>query len=91
MASARVSQMLNLRSVVNSMPLLAKALDGSRSQLLRIIREVRERSLSGATARRTADAAQMISDERLEKIEQLVSNSLNENTTLQKVAFISTD
>lgn len=39
-ASARVSQMLNLRNVVRNLPLLQKALEGSRSQLLRIIHDV---------------------------------------------------
>ncbi|KIP02571.1 hypothetical protein PHLGIDRAFT_26530 [Phlebiopsis gigantea 11061_1 CR5-6] len=65
MAAARVSQMLNLRSIVKNMPLLARALTGSRSQLLQIIQD-------------------MISDERLEKIEQLVSSSLNDQSVLQK-------
>lgn len=40
-ASARVLQMLNLRSVVKNLPLLQKALAGSRSQLLGIIHEAR--------------------------------------------------
>ncbi len=40
-ASARVAQMLNLRSVVKNIPLLAKALTGCRSQLLQIVRDVR--------------------------------------------------
>lgn len=39
-ASARVLQMLNLRSVVKNLPLLQKALAGSRSQLLGIIHEM---------------------------------------------------
>ncbi|KAI0809119.1 muts domain V-domain-containing protein [Irpex lacteus] len=41
-ASSRVSQMLNLRDIVKSLPLLAKALQGSRSQLLVIVREMLE-------------------------------------------------
>ncbi|KAJ3537325.1 hypothetical protein NMY22_g5634 [Coprinellus aureogranulatus] len=36
-ASQRVSQMLSLRSIVTQLPALQKALQGSRSQLLRII------------------------------------------------------
>lgn len=40
-ASARVLQMLNLRNVVKNLPLLQKALVGTRSQLLGIIHEVR--------------------------------------------------
>ncbi|GBE78596.1 MutS protein homolog 4 [Sparassis crispa] len=64
-AAARVAQMLNLRNIVKSLPLLAKALTGCRSELLHIIRE-------------------MISDERLERIEQLVRNSLNEEATPAK-------
>ncbi|KIM81717.1 hypothetical protein PILCRDRAFT_97607 [Piloderma croceum F 1598] len=39
-ASARVSQMLNLRNVVRNLPLLQKALEGSRSQLLQIIQDM---------------------------------------------------
>ncbi|KAF8060865.1 muts domain V-domain-containing protein [Lyophyllum atratum] len=59
-ASARVLQMLNLRSVVKNLPLLQKALAGSQSQLLRII-------------------CDLISDERLAKIEALVNANLNED------------
>jgi DNA mismatch repair protein MSH4 len=44
-ASVRVSQMLNLRSIVKNIPLLAKALEGSRSQLLHIIQVVRKHAL----------------------------------------------
>lgn len=40
-ASARVLQMLNLRSIVKNLPLLQKALSGSKSQLLQIIHSVR--------------------------------------------------
>ncbi|TFK42146.1 muts domain V-domain-containing protein [Crucibulum laeve] len=36
-ASQRVMQMLNLRNIVKNLPILKKALDGSQSQLLRII------------------------------------------------------
>nr|VWO97153.1 YL1_C domain-containing protein [Ganoderma boninense] len=39
-ASAKVSQILNLRNIVQSLPRLAKALEGSRSQLLQIIAEM---------------------------------------------------
>ncbi|KAI0641090.1 muts domain V-domain-containing protein [Trametes meyenii] len=39
-ASARVAQMLNLRNIVQSLPRLAKALEGSRAQLLQIIGEM---------------------------------------------------
>ncbi|KAJ7938393.1 muts domain V-domain-containing protein [Mycena leptocephala] len=59
-AAARVSQMLDLRNVVRNLPALQKALEGSQSQLLRIIHE-------------------MLSDERLAKIEHLVCTSLNED------------
>ncbi|EIW65180.1 MutS family protein MSH4 [Trametes versicolor FP-101664 SS1] len=64
-ASARVAQMLNLRSIVQSLPRLAKALDGSRAQLLQII-------------------AEMISDERLYKIDELVRASLNDEAAPAK-------
>ncbi|KAF7326661.1 MutS 4 [Mycena venus] len=59
-AAARVSQMLDLRNVVRNLPALQKALEGSQSQLLKIIHE-------------------MLSDERLTKIERLVCSSLNED------------
>ena len=39
-ASQRIVQILNLRNIVKSLPLLRKALEGSRSQLLKIIHEV---------------------------------------------------
>ncbi|KAH9949472.1 muts domain V-domain-containing protein [Amylocystis lapponica] len=65
LAASRVAQMLNLRNVVKNVPLLARALAGSRSELLRII-------------------AEMLSDERLEKIAQLVSESLNEEASPTK-------
>ncbi|KAI0656744.1 muts domain V-domain-containing protein [Cubamyces menziesii] len=41
-ASARVAQMLNLRNIVQSLPRLAKALQGTRSQLTQIIAEASE-------------------------------------------------
>ena len=41
MASARVAQMLSLKNIVQTMPRLAKALEGSRSQLLHIVYDVR--------------------------------------------------
>ncbi|KAJ7042872.1 muts domain V-domain-containing protein [Mycena alexandri] len=59
-AAARVSQMLDLRNVVRNLPALQKALEGSQSQLLRIIHE-------------------MLSDERLSRIETLVCANLNED------------
>ncbi|KZT24709.1 hypothetical protein NEOLEDRAFT_1156682 [Neolentinus lepideus HHB14362 ss-1] len=64
-ASSRVAQILNLRNIVRNLPILQKVVDGSRSELLRIICE-------------------MISDERLAKIEQLVCQSLNEDATPSK-------
>ncbi|KAJ2926876.1 hypothetical protein H1R20_g10205, partial [Candolleomyces eurysporus] len=64
-ASQRVSQMLNLRNVVKQLPSLRKALQGCRSQLLRII-------------------CDMVSDERLDIIEELISANLNEECTPTK-------
>ncbi|KAJ3723913.1 muts domain V-domain-containing protein [Lentinula raphanica] len=64
-ASNRVSQMLNLRNVVRNIPLLTKALESSKSQLLRIIHE-------------------MLSDERIDKIDSLIRESLNEDTAPTK-------
>lgn len=46
-AAARVTQMLNLRNVVKNIPLLAKAMEGSRSQLLRVIVDVSHNSTHG--------------------------------------------
>ncbi|KAJ7456917.1 muts domain V-domain-containing protein [Mycena latifolia] len=59
-AAARVSQMLEVRNLVRNLPALQKALEGSQSQLLKIIYE-------------------MLSDERLAKIERLVCENLNED------------
>ncbi|KAJ7079998.1 muts domain V-domain-containing protein [Mycena belliarum] len=59
-AAARVSQMLDLRNLVRNLPALQKALEGSQSQLLKII-------------------CDMLSDERLAKIEHLVCENLNED------------
>ncbi|KAH9923367.1 muts domain V-domain-containing protein [Fomitopsis serialis] len=67
-AAARVSQMLNLRNIVKTMPLLSRALGGCRSQLLSVI-------------------AEMVSDERLAKIERLVTDSLNEAATPAKAGL----
>jgi len=39
-ASQRVAQILNLRSIVKNLPQLRKTLEGSRSQLLRIVHDV---------------------------------------------------
>ncbi|KAI0075934.1 hypothetical protein K474DRAFT_1645947 [Panus rudis PR-1116 ss-1] len=64
-ASARVNQMLSLRSIVQNLPLLAKALIGSQSNLLQIVHN-------------------MISDERLELINELIRKNLNEDAALQK-------
>ncbi|KZT68826.1 hypothetical protein DAEQUDRAFT_751159 [Daedalea quercina L-15889] len=64
-AAARVAQMLNLRNIVKTMPLLSRVLGSCRSQLLGIV-------------------AEMVSDERLAKIEMLVSDSLNEEATPAK-------
>ncbi|KDR68697.1 hypothetical protein GALMADRAFT_146051 [Galerina marginata CBS 339.88] len=58
-ASQRVLQILNLRNVVKNLPILRKALEGSQSQLLRII-------------------CDMLDDERIDKIDRLVSDHLNE-------------
>ncbi|RPD59471.1 hypothetical protein L227DRAFT_549255 [Lentinus tigrinus ALCF2SS1-6] len=64
-ASAKVAQMLNLRNIVQTLPRLARALEGSRSQLLRIV-------------------VQMISDDRLDRIEKRVCESLNEEAAPAK-------
>lgn len=81
-AAARVSQMLDLRNVVRNLPALQKALEGSQSQLLRIIHEVCGASLQ---SRLLTECYQMLSDERLAKIEHLVCTSLNEDGAPAKV------
>jgi DNA mismatch repair protein MSH4 len=40
-ASARVAQMINLRSIIRNLPLLRRAVENSKSQLLRLIHDVR--------------------------------------------------
>ncbi|CAK5271911.1 unnamed protein product, partial [Mycena citricolor] len=64
-ASTRVSQMLELRNAVRTLPMVHSALQGSQAQLLRIIHE-------------------MLSDDRIKRIEQLVCASLNEDSTPAK-------
>ncbi|KAF5361637.1 hypothetical protein D9758_007277 [Tetrapyrgos nigripes] len=64
-AAARVSQMLNLRNVVHNLPLLRKALEGTKSPLLRIVYD-------------------MLSDQRLERIDSLIRMALNEDTSTVK-------
>lgn len=83
-ASSRVTQMLNLRGVVRHLPALQKALIGSKSELLCIICDVRFWNLQIFMLSRRPP--QMLSDDRLAKIERLVSKSLNEGASLQKVS-----
>ncbi|KAG2139666.1 muts domain V-domain-containing protein [Suillus clintonianus] len=59
-AFSRVSQMLNLRTAVRSLPFLQRALNGCKSQLLNIIYDI-------------------LSDERLAKIEELIAENLNDD------------
>ena len=75
--------MLNLRGVVRHLPALQKALIGSKSELLCIICDVRYWDLQVFTL--SLCHPQMLSDERLAKIERLISKSLNEGASLQKV------
>lgn len=80
--------MLNLRNVVKNLPILRKALEGSRTQLLRIVCDV---ILSTFTALVLLPyillLLQMLSDERLTKIEALVCGSLNEECVPAKVCL----
>ncbi|KAL0576893.1 MutS protein msh4 [Marasmius crinis-equi] len=64
-ASARVSQMLDLRKIIQSLPLLQKALENCKSQLLKIVHT-------------------MLSDERLERIDNLIRSSLNDDSISAK-------
>ncbi|KAF4623673.1 hypothetical protein D9613_001515 [Agrocybe pediades] len=64
-ASQRVLQILNLRNVVKNIPMLSKALEGCKSQLLRIVYD-------------------MLSDQRIDDIERLISKFLNEDATPTK-------
>lgn len=77
--------MLNLRSIVQSLPRLAKALEGSRAQLLQIIAEVNPASSSCCRATLIECTGKMISDERLYKIDELVRASLNDEAAPAKV------
>lgn len=76
--------MLNLRGVVRHLPGLQKALIGSKSELLCIICDVRSVTLRVFTLSRRLP--QMLSDERLANVEGLISKSLNEGASLQKVS-----
>ncbi|KAG0703501.1 muts domain V-domain-containing protein [Suillus ampliporus] len=58
-AFSRVSQILNLRTAVGSLPFLQRTLSGCKSQLLKIIYD-------------------LLSDERLTKIEELIAEHLND-------------
>ncbi|KAL0068031.1 MutS protein msh4 [Marasmius tenuissimus] len=71
-ASARVSQMLDLRKIIQNLPLLQNALVNSKSQLLRIVHT-------------------MLSDERLEKIDDLIRSSLNEDSISAKHGIAATN
>ncbi|KAF8908829.1 muts domain V-domain-containing protein [Mucidula mucida] len=64
-ASARVSQMLNLRNIVKCLPQLRDALASCKSQLLVIVHD-------------------MLSDERLTKVDDLIAKNLNEETVPTK-------
>ncbi|KAG1746861.1 muts domain V-domain-containing protein [Suillus lakei] len=59
-AFSRVSQILNLRTAVRSLPILQRALNGCKSQLLMIIYDI-------------------LSDERLTKIEELIAENFNDD------------
>ncbi|KAG8914378.1 MutS protein msh4, partial [Tulasnella sp. 408] len=65
-ASFRVRQMLDLRSVIRSLPTIATALQGCRSQLLQVI-------------------AEMVSDERIARIDERISDTLNQDANVAKV------
>ena len=55
-AARRISDMLNLRNVVKSLPLLQSALEGSRSQLLQIVAQVRLHQRFSCTKAHVIDA-----------------------------------
>ena len=78
--------MLNLKDVMRHLPALQKALVGSKSELLSIICNVRDGTL--AAFFKLTQPSQMLSDERLENVERLVSESLNEDASLQKVRLL---
>jgi DNA mismatch repair protein MSH4 len=87
-AATRVAQMLNLRSVIRSLPLLQRATDSSRSQLLQFVHDVRSPSARSIDLRATM-TTQMISDQRLAKMDRLVEEVLNEEAAASKVWFFS--
>ena len=77
-----------MRNIVKNLPLLRKALEGCHSQLLKIVGDVRSVLVYGKfDIRRTHP--QLLSDERIDKIEQLVSSHLNEEGVTAKVRFSS--
>lgn len=84
-ASYRILQVLNLRNVVKNIPLLCQALKGCQSQLLRIICEVK---YSRNSPNRDNDISKILSDERIDNIEKLVSAHLNEESAPSKVCTI---
>ncbi|EJD04505.1 uncharacterized protein FOMMEDRAFT_83663 [Fomitiporia mediterranea MF3/22] len=69
-ASSRVSQMLQLRSVIRNIPVVRDAVKGCRSRLLEIV-------------------CDMLSDERIEHIESLITRSLNDDAMLYKGAGLT--
>ena len=77
--SQRVLQILNLRNVVNNLPVLRKALEGSHSQLLRIVHDVCKMIIRNIVIL-TFYSYQMLMDERIENIETLVCETLNEES-----------
>ena len=79
-------QILNLRNVVKNLPLLRKALEGTRSQLLTIVHEVLPLSLN--TKLCTEAWIQMLCDGRIDTINDLVSQYLNEDSGSSKVSTI---
>ncbi|KAJ8088885.1 MutS protein msh4 [Marasmius tenuissimus] len=64
--------MLDLRKIIQNLPLLQNALVNSKSQLLRIVHT-------------------MLSDERLEKIDDLIRSSLNEDSISAKHGIAATN
>lgn len=74
--------MLSIRNIVKALPLLAKALEGSRSHLLRILHEVQ---IKARWSIFILTSSQFFVDDRLRKIEELVAAALNDDSSPQKV------
>lgn len=88
-ATSRVSQMLHLRGFVKKIPLIRDAVNACRSRLLEIVYDVCLRSRAKKVESNLI-SSQMLSDERIEKLDTLLSESLNDDAS-HKVGTLTTN